>query len=60
MKFYSKINPSVKSLLEKRPNISVAGLFWAGWWRFIILVYGSVFIIVIFLLGLGALFGNNQ
>lgn len=27
------MNPKVKDFLEEYPNLTLIGLFWAGWWR---------------------------
>ena len=46
-RFISKFNPSVKSFLEKNPDKTVMGLYWAGNWRFAISVYSIVLILLI-------------
>ncbi|MFH1694215.1 MAG: hypothetical protein ABH880_00465 [Patescibacteria group bacterium] len=51
-----KYNPSVKDFLEKKPGLTLIGLFWAGWWRLILIIYGTIFALAVIFAGLGALF----
>ncbi len=57
---------TVKKLLEKNPDLTVLGLFWAGYWRFYIFllllmlsVYAVFFIIAALISGIGTMFGTR-
>ena len=32
------INPKLKDILKENPDTTVLGLFWAGYWRFFVLI----------------------
>jgi hypothetical protein len=49
-------NPRFLDFLEKHKDISLIGVAWACWWRLVTLVWGSIFILSIFIAGLGELF----
>jgi hypothetical protein len=33
-------NPKIKDFLKEKPDLTVMGLFWAGWWRLYVAVLG--------------------
>ena len=45
---YNFFNPKVKEILDENPDTSIIGLFWAGYWRFIVMVWGVVFLLICF------------
>lgn len=51
-----KFNPKVKDYLDKYPDITLFSFFFSCWWRFILIVYGTIFIVAIFIAGLATLF----
>ena len=53
-----KINPTVKSFLNKNEEITLIGIFWSCYWRFLVVVYGIIFAAVVVFAGLGALLGS--
>jgi hypothetical protein len=44
-----EFNPTVKDFLEKKQDVTVIGLYWAGLWR----LYAAMLIISLLLVGLG-------
>jgi len=40
-----KANPKLKKFLEDNPELTVMGLFWAGYWRFFVIIFGSLFML---------------
>lgn len=48
-------NPKVKDFLEKNKDVSMLGLYWSLYWRFMVMVYGAILIATIFFLGLTTL-----
>lgn len=52
---YNFFNPKVKEILDENPDTSIIGLFWAGYWRFMLVVWVSVFLLAFFLAILGAI-----
>ncbi|MDO8443649.1 MAG: hypothetical protein Q7S78_01525 [Candidatus Azambacteria bacterium] len=51
-----KFNPKVKDYLDKYSDVTLFGFFFSCWWRFMLIIYGMMFIIVILIIGLAALF----
>jgi hypothetical protein len=51
----SSFNPKFKDLLAEKPDITIIGLYWAGFWRLYVIILGVCFGLAV----LGALFGNN-
>jgi hypothetical protein len=49
------INPRVSDFLKQKPDITVVGLIWAGWWRLYTLIFGIYIIIMIVILLLSAI-----
>lgn len=47
-----KTNPTIKEFLEDYPKVTVLGLYWAGAWRFIVLYFAFI----VLLLGLVKIF----
>ena len=43
-------NPSLKDFLSRKKDISLMGLWWAGYWRIMLIVLGA-YIILILLIG---------
>ena len=40
-----KLNPSVNDYLKEKPNVTVLGLWWSGYWRFmcsLIIIVGII------------------
>ena len=52
----SKFNPTVSEFIESHKDLTIIGLFWAGYWRLMGVVYGIGFVVVIVIAGLGAIF----
>jgi len=48
-------NPNFKEFMEKRPNLTVIGVFWASYWRIAILGLAIELALVLFFASLGAL-----
>jgi len=36
-------NPKIKDYLKDKPDKTLIGLFWAGWWRLMLVIYGAAF-----------------
>jgi hypothetical protein len=36
--FWRKFNPTLKEMMEKNPDFSVLGIWWAGYWRLMVLL----------------------
>ena len=41
-------NPDLKEFMKKNEDLTVMGLFWAGYWRFLIIIFGIYAVIGIF------------
>ena len=50
------MNPRVKDFLEKHEKVTIMGLFWAGYWRFMVAIYGGVFAFAVITAGLVSIF----
>ena len=35
-----KFNPTLKEFMENKPNLTIIGLIWAGWWRLYLIIMG--------------------
>jgi len=44
----TNFNPTVKEFLEKKQDLTLIGLYWAGYWRFFVAVWGIVFLVTLF------------
>jgi len=53
---FSKFNPKVKDFLEKKPNLTILGLWWAWYWRLLTVIIGISVSLVIMLAVLSKLF----
>lgn len=40
-------NPKIKDFLEQKPNLTVIGLYWAGYWRLFLAIFGVYLAFVI-------------
>lgn len=47
---------TVREFLDRHPDVTVLGLAWSCYWRFLVALYGSIFVVAVVLSGLGALF----
>jgi hypothetical protein len=50
------MNPTLKKFLEEKPDITLIGLFWSMYWRWIAVLYAVSIVIMIAILGVSALF----
>jgi hypothetical protein len=41
------LNPKFKDFIEKRPDITLMGIFWSSYWRFTVVVLGVYVILAI-------------
>ena len=39
------LNPDLNEFLERKPNITVIGLYWAGYWRLLV-AFGIVYTLI--------------
>lgn len=40
-------NPKFREFLDSKPDVTVIGVFWAGWWRLFAIIYGVCFALLI-------------
>jgi len=45
-KLWQEFNPSLKEKMAKNPRLTVLGLWWAGYWRFYVLI--TIISVVVF------------
>ena len=45
-------NPTLKDFMKKKPNLTVFGVVWAGWWRLYLCILGVYAIIAIIVLAI--------
>lgn len=50
------INPKIRDFSDQHPDITLVGLYWSMIWRFLTLVYGTIFLVAIFIAGIATLF----
>lgn len=50
------MNPKVKDFLDRKEDLTMVGLYWALYWRFIVVIWGTLFIIMIVISGITNLF----
>lgn len=36
-------NPTIKDFLKEKPQLTVVGLYWAGFWRLYLIILGIAF-----------------
>ena len=49
-------NPKVSEFLAEHKDITIIGLYWAGYWRFVVAIYGIIIIGAVIIGILGSLF----
>ncbi len=47
-------NPKIKEVLEENPETTILELFWAGYWRFFLVIFGIFFVLGFVVAILGA------
>jgi len=45
--FWQKFNPSLKEMMDKNPNLTILGIWWAWYWRIAILSFIIAFVIAV-------------
>ena len=48
------MNPTLTSFLKKHKEITLIGFAWAIWWRMLVVIYGTLALVGLFLLLLGS------
>ena len=43
-----KFNPKVSEFLKENEDVTVIGLYWAGYWRLAVIILGCVFVLGVF------------
>ena len=43
-----KFNPTIEKFLEKKKELTVIGLFWAGYWRLMLAIFAVYLFFMIF------------